>query len=94
MIPSQENFKAWFAEQPGDRKFCYTSNTHCLIASWLKETKVSDNVCVYTTCVTIDGDNHTFPWWLQDLDSAAVHLNGALQAEFTVKDLRAALQTT
>lgn len=89
MIPTQRSFNAWLKKQKPDRSFFYISNCGCVIATWLKETKVSDNVRAYTTDVMIDNESYPFPEWLQDLDRTMVRLDG----EFIIKDLREALQS-
>jgi len=88
MIPSRKSFISWFKKQRGSRKFDYCSNCDCLIATWLKETKVSDNVYAFTSNVLINGLGYSFPRWLQDLNGTMMRLS----EEFTIKDLRTALK--
>jgi len=92
MIPTKQKFHAWLKRQRASRKFNYVDNYNCLIASWLKETKVEGKlpltVVVTTRMAFVNGCHFEFPGWLTKLDLLIVALND----EFTVKELRAALK--
>jgi len=73
----RKSFREWLARQRGNRKFWYADNSHCLIATWLKETKTCQDPHVSPTDVidrAVDCVSKDFPPWLQYVNDLIVSI--------------------
>lgn len=90
---TKKAFDAWLKKQSPERKFCYTDGHSCLIASFLRETKLVPDAVAYSSgyddCVsnTFECSTfHKFSKFMQKISDVALHLKTA----FTVAQFRRA----